>query len=63
MNLLRKKIRQRLKEEKEAEKTRRKRWGVPMSDGRKRAKKKAKKKRATVPVWFVSGGLPGLGQR
>jgi hypothetical protein len=63
MNLLRKKIRQKIKEEKEDERTRRKRLGLPVSDGRKSAKKKETKKRATVPVWLVSGGLPGLGQR
>ena len=66
LSRMQKKTWERVKEEKEAEKTRRKRSGLPVSDVRKKAKtraKKANRKRASASVWVVPGGLPGLGKR
>jgi hypothetical protein len=56
-------MQQRIKEDKEATLTRRRRWGLPLANGKKKSPKKRKKKRTTVAIWFVQGGIPGSGRR
>ena len=41
----------------------RRRWGMPLTETKKKKNKKAKKKASSGPVWFVSGGLPTLGRK
>lgn len=55
----------RSKREKELEeigKNLRRRWGMPLTQTKKKKAKRAKNP-STGPMWFVSGGLPTLGRK